>query len=248
MKRTRSGRCAASSLVLVAVLLVALCGQALAGYGLDLFARGDTVQRVSPSGTAEFHFTLTNTGSQSDVYEFDCRVVAEVPGWAVVYCVGGQCVEPGNLVYDTLPAGVADTAIKVTVYTDMTEGEEVVSLRVRSMGNPALAESIATHTIVGTGIEERAYLDAPASRLMVMPTLVTRQTGASVVFSTREQTFFSVTLHNAVGQRVQTVAARIVPAGLHRVDWRPERGLPRGVYLLRLAVQAGSAVCKVVVE
>lgn len=232
----------------VAAMLVAIGGQAVAGYGLDLVARGDTVQRVSPSGIGEFHFTLTNTGSQSDTYEFDCRVVASVPGWAVVYCVGGQCVEPGNLVYDTLPAGVADTAIKVTVYTNMTEGEEVVSLRARSMGDSSLAESVATYTIVGTGVEEGVRPGAPGPCFRVTPTLVNRQTGASVLFSTRERTSFRVTLHDAAGRRVQTVAAGIVPAGPRRVDWLPERGLPRGVYLLRLAVQSGSAVCKVVVE
>ncbi len=237
-----------SAIAAVFVFLVVLAGPALAGYGLKLVARGDTVQHVSPSGIGEFHFTLTNAGSQPDVYEFDCRVVASVSGWAVVYCVGGQCVEPGNLVYDTLPAGVADTAIKVTVYTNTTEGEEVVSLRVRSMGDSALAESIATHTIVGTGIEEGVLLGAPDVHLRVVPNMVTRQTGASVLFSTRERMSFRVTLHNVVGQWVQTVAAGIVPRGLHRVVWRPERGLPRGVYLLRLVVQSGSAVGKVVVE
>lgn len=247
-KRTSGKRTCLSAAVAVSAVLVALGGQALAGYGLELIARSDTVQRVSPNGTGEFHFTLTNTGSQSDVYEFDCRVVASVPGWAVVYCVRGLCVEPGILIYDTLPAGAADTAITVSVYTSTTEGEEVVSLRARSMGNPALAESIATHTIVGTGIEEGVRPGAPGSCFRVTPTLVNRQTGASVLFSTPEQTFFSVTLHNTVGQRVQTVASGIVPPGLRRVDWRPERGLPRGVYLLRLAVQSGSAVCKVVVE
>ena len=154
MKRTTRIGSSASSRVLAAALFAVVYGQALAGYGLELVARDDTVQHVSPSGTGEFHFTLTNTGSQSDAYEFDCRVVASVPGWVVVYCVRGQCVEPGNLVYDTLPAGAADTAIKVTVYTNATEGEEVVSLRARSMGDPALAESVATHTLVGSGIEE----------------------------------------------------------------------------------------------
>ncbi|MCX6841033.1 MAG: hypothetical protein NTX53_01935 [candidate division WOR-3 bacterium] len=248
MKRIpRIGRCA-SSRVLAAVLFVVVYGQALAGYGLELVARGDTIQRVSPNGTSEFHFTLTNTGSQSDAYEFDCRVVASVPGWVVVCCVGGQCVEPGNQVYDTLPAGAADTAIKVTVYTNATEGEEVVSLRARSMGDPALAESIATHTIVGSGIDEDARLDAPEAHFRVAPTLVNRQTGASVAFATREQTFFRVTLHDAVGRLVQLVASSAVPAGRHRIRWQPERGLPDGVYVLHLSAGSESAVAKVIVE
>jgi len=248
MERTIRIGSFASSRVLTAALFVVVCGQALAGYGLELVARGDTIQRVSPNGTGEFHFTLTNTGSQSDAYEFDCRVVASVPGWAVVYCVRGQCVEPGNLVYDTLPAGAADTAIKVSVYTNTTEGEEVASLRARSMGNPVLAESIVTHTIVGTGIEEGARPDAPEACFLAAPTLVNRQTGASVAFSTRERTSFRVTLHDAAGRLVQLVACAAVPAGRHRIRWQPERGLPDGVYLLRLSAGAESAVSKVIVE
>ena len=238
----------ASSRVLAAVLFVVVYGQALAGYGLELTARGDTVQHVSPGGPGEFHFALTNTGSQLDAYEFDCRVVASVPGWVVVYCVGGQCVEPGNSVYDTLAAGAADTAIKVMVYTNSTEGEGVVSLRARSMGNPVLVESIATHTVVGTGVEEGVRPDAPEACFFVAPTLVSRRTGASVTFSTLGQTSFRVTLHDAAGRRIQTVAVGIVPAGSHRVAWLPECRLSRGVYLLHLSAGGESAVAKVIVE
>lgn len=231
-----------------AAVLAVIGGQALAGYGLELTADGDTVQHVSPNGTAVFPFTLTNTGTSSDVFRFDCRVVAGVPGWVAVYCIHGRCVEPGTQVDDTLPSGASDTTGHVTVYTDTTQGEEVVSLEARSMGDSSLAETIATHTIVGSGIEERAHADAPEAGVEVMPTLVNRQTGASVAFATRVQTFFRVTLHDAAGRLVQTVAAGIATAGPHRVDWLPERGLPRGVYLLTLAVQSGSTVCKVVVE
>jgi hypothetical protein len=249
MKRTTSIGISVSSRVL-AVLFVVAYGQAMAGYGLELVARGDTVQHVSPGGTGEFHFTLTNTGTQSDVYEFDCRVVASVPGWVVVYCVGGQCVEPGSLVYDTLPAGATDTAIKVTVYTNATEGEEVVSLRARSMGNPALAESVATHTIVGSGIEEPLTPDprSPTPAFKVAPTLVNRRAGASVGFSTREQTHLRVTLYDAAGRPVQLIACAAVPAGRHCIRWQPDRGLPDGVYLLHLSSEDESAVAKVIVE
>ena len=232
----------------VAAILTALVGSALAGYGFVLTPRADTIQHVAPSDVAEFPLTLTNTGTSSDVYEFSCRVVSAVPGWAAVYCVNGVCVEPGALRYDTIPAAGSDTTPKVTVYTDTTAGEEVVSLLVRSMGDTTLAESVATHTIVGAGIEEDARLDAPESGVKVVPNLVNRQTGASVVFATRKRTFFKVTLHDAAGRQVQAVAAGTVPAGLHRVDWLPEHGLSRGVYLLRLSAADESAVTKVTVE
>jgi hypothetical protein len=175
-------------------------------------------------------------------------VVSAVPGWAAVYCVNGVCVEPGVVRYDTIPAAGSDTTPKVTVYTDTTAGEEVVSLRVRSMSDTTLAESIATHTAVGLGIEDGTRPGALAVGPRVMPTLVNRQTGASVVFATRERTFFKVTLLDAAGRQVQAVAAGIVPAGLHRVDWLPERGLSRGVYLLYVSAEDESAVSKVIVE
>jgi len=244
-KKIRRGTCLSAA---VAAMLAAVGGQALAGYGLELVARGDTVQHVSPGEAGEFHFTLTNAGSQPDVYEFNCRVVANVPGWSVVYCVGGQCVEPGNLVYDTLPAGATDTAIKVTVYTNTTEGEEVVSLRARSMGNPALAESAATHTIVGAAVGESVRPVAPGSGFRVTPTLVNRQTGASVTFSTPGQTSSRVTLYDAGGRLVQTVAHGALSAGQHRIRWRPEPDLPGGAYLLRLSTGRASAVARVIVE
>jgi hypothetical protein len=243
VKPTRS-RCAVA---LAAALVAVLAGRA-AGYGLEFTALGDTVQHVGPSDVAEFHFLLTNAGNQSDAYELDCRVVSAVNGWVATYCVRGRCVEPGVLVYDTLPAGNSDTTIKVTVYTNASDGEEVVSLRARSMGDTALAESIATHTIVGSGIEERARLGAPESRLMVTPTLVNRRTGALVAFSTREQACFKVALRDAAGRLVQTVADGVLPAGRHRIRWRPECGLPGGVYLLRLSAGDVSAVAKVIVE
>jgi hypothetical protein len=243
--RPANRRCAAG--LIAAILLATGTGRAV-GYGLALTTGGDTVQHVAPSAVAEFHFTLTNTGTSSDVYEFSCRVVSAVQGWAAVYCVNGVCVEPGALRYDTIPAAGSDTTPKVTVYTDTTAGEEVVSLRVRSMGDTTLAESIATHTIVGLGIEEGSNVRVPEAGVKVMPTLVNRHTGASVVFATRGRTLFKVTLHNAAGRQVEVVAAGTVPAGLHRVDWLPGRRLPPGVYLLHMSAGDESAVSKVIVE
>ena len=245
-KRTSGRRICLSAAA--AVMLAVIGGQARAGYGLELTAVGDTVQHVSPGGTAEFHFSLTNTGTSPDVFEFGCRVVSGVPGWSVVYCVRGVCVEPGNLVYDTLPAAGTDSSAKVTVYTDTTQGEEVASLRVRSMGDTTLVESVATHTIVSAGIDEGAHPDESEAGFFVAPTLVNRQTGASVAFATRVQTSFKVTLHDADGRLVQTVAGGALPPGQHRIHWRPERSLPDGVYLLHLSAGDESAVTKVIVE
>lgn len=58
------------------------------------------------------------------------------------------------MLYDTLAVGEADTAIHVTVYTSTTQGEGVVNLWVRSLGEPSLRDSITTRTIVGSGVNE----------------------------------------------------------------------------------------------
>ncbi|MBN2464676.1 hypothetical protein JXD38_03500 [candidate division WOR-3 bacterium] len=245
--RARLGRAPSAAGLMVAALLVAITGRA-AGYGLEFTWRGDTVQHVAPSEVAEFHFTLTNTGATADVFRFGCSVALAVPGWAVVYCVRGVCVEPGAMIYDTLEAGGTDTTAKVTVYTNATEGEEVVFLHVRSTGDTTLAESVATHTIVGAAIEEGVHLGAPAAGLRVVPNPVCRQTGALVMFSTSERTSFGFALHDATGRLVQTVACSAVHAGRQCVRWQPERDLPGGVYLLRLSAGAESAVATLIVE
>lgn len=231
-----------------AMVLAALVCPALAGYGFGLTPRGDTIQHVSPSGTAEFYFSLVNTGTSTDVFKFDCRVVSGVPGWTVVYCVRGVCVEPGISVYDTLPAAGTDTTAKVSVYTDTTQGEGVASLRVNSMGDPALAESIGTHTIVGAGIEESPGAVALPVSVQVAPEPVSRGRAVTLSFSTSGPLNFCVALFNSAGVRVRLVASGIVPGGRHVINWRPDPLLARGVYLLRLTAADESAVRKLVVE
>jgi hypothetical protein len=244
VKSTPSRRAA---VLAATVIFAALAGRAV-GYGLDFKARGDTVQHVGPGDFAEFHFTLTNTGNQSDVYELDCRVVSAVPGWAATYCVRGRCVEPGILMYDSLPAGNSDTSISVAVYTNATEGEEIVSMRVRSMGDTTLAESIGTYTIVGSGIEELPGTGAPGVRFQVAPAPVRRGRQMTLSFASARPLSFSVDLFDAAGGWVSLVARGTVHGGRHAVNWRPDRLLGRGVYLLRLTAGGSPTVRKLVVE
>ncbi|GAH09684.1 unnamed protein product, partial [marine sediment metagenome] len=61
---------------------------------------------------------------------------------------------PGVLIYDTLAAGEVNTSIDMDVSTTSTEGTMVVNLRVASMGDPGLRDSINLYTQVGSGIEE----------------------------------------------------------------------------------------------
>lgn len=210
--------------VLPAVLLA--FGQLTAGFQFEFACRGDTVQRVNPGGIAEFDFTLMNTGTEPDIYEFACRVVQPVSGWSVIYCLHGQCNEPGGLMYDTLNAGETDTAITVTVFTSSTHGEEVVSLRVRSLGAPLLAESVATRTVVSAGVEEsRQRADSRAR-----PVASLARGGLLITIPGD--------LFDSQGRRVA-----VMPAGSSRVGL-----LAPGVYVFRARDGDRSAAWKVVLQ
>ncbi|MGQ9678508.1 MAG: COG1470 family protein [bacterium] len=139
----------------VMVVFAVLAAPVIADYSFNFVCRSDTLQQVMPGGVAYFYFTLTNSGSEPDVYLLDCRVLQEVSGWSAIYCLRGRCVEPGIPMYDTLAPGEADTTIDIAVFTTTTEGEEVIRFTVSSEGNPALSSSITTYTRVGSGVEEK---------------------------------------------------------------------------------------------
>lgn len=148
--------------ILLAVLLAS--GRLLAGYQFEFVCRDDTARNVEPGGVAEFGFTLTNTGTEPDVYELGSRAIQIVPDWTVVHCVRGRCGEPGVLMFDTLEAGANDTSITLSVFTTSTHGEGIVAMRVRSLGEPSLVESIATRTVVSSGVEESRQDAAGSAR------------------------------------------------------------------------------------
>jgi len=129
-------------------------GRTSADYNFDLICRTDTIQEVAPNGLGLFTFTLTNTGTQPDVYELNCVVISIVPDWSVIYCLRGRCLEPGNPMFDSLLSGEADTSIDITVYTSSTPGEAIVVLTARSLGNPSLNKAITTRTITAGAITE----------------------------------------------------------------------------------------------
>ncbi len=135
-------------------LVLSLIARATADYNFDLICRTDTIQQVEPNGVGLFTFTLTNTGTEPDVYELNCVVISIVPDWSVVYCLRGRCLEPGNPMFDSLLSGEADTSIDITVYTSSTPGEAIVVLTVRSLGNPSLNKAITTRTIAAGAITE----------------------------------------------------------------------------------------------
>ncbi|MEO0072175.1 MAG: Omp28-related outer membrane protein [candidate division WOR-3 bacterium] len=117
-------------------------------YDFTLHCLTDTFQVTSPNSLAEYHFLLTNTGTQRDVYEITSQILDSVPGWDVIFCVRGSCAQPGGVFYDTLNVGAADSTICVTVFTGQNSGTEVTALRVRSLAEPTKQKTIRVYTQV----------------------------------------------------------------------------------------------------
>ncbi len=133
--------------VITLIFVLPLFGQ----YSFDFTCVSDTFQ----TGTDYFvyYFRLTNTGTLPDTYAFDCRVIDSVPGWFEIYCAGGQCAEPGIILYDYLTPGAVDTGIDISVYTAQNVwGTEKINLLVRSLRNPGLRDSINVYAAMEQGV------------------------------------------------------------------------------------------------
>jgi len=60
-----------------------------AQYSFEFTCLDDTVKNAGFNDYIVFFFRLENTGSMTDIYEFNCTIIDSVPGWFVQYCIGG---------------------------------------------------------------------------------------------------------------------------------------------------------------
>jgi len=151
-------------------------------------------------------------------------------------------VEPGVIMYDTLAAGEIKEDIDIKVYTDTIEGTEIVNLRVASMGDPSLRDSINVYVTVAAGIEEREDKGIQNSMLQVYPNpfsknLIIRYTIHDTGFT--EENFFLV-ICDVSGRIVRDLTNNLASCILHhasKISWdgTDEHGLSvsPGVYFLR---------------
>ncbi len=198
--------------LITALLMLSIVVPVLA-YDFQLVCRTDTQQMVEPNGLGYYTFTLTNTGTQPDGYELNCILTQSVPGWSIIYCLKGRCLEPGMPIYDTLEPGQSDTTLEIKVYTNPTPGEAIAVLTVRSQGDPTLSRSITTITTLCGGVNESHLVP-------VSPP----QTRTRFVGRNQCPTFGSTAqLYIPAGQRLQLLKSG--SNNIHR--------LPAGVYLIR---------------
>ncbi len=132
------------------------CLPLFAQHNFEFTCTSDTFQ----TGTDYFvyYFRLTNTGSLPDSYAFDCRVIDSIPNWFELYCAGGQCAEPGIILYDYLAPGSVDSGIDISVYpASGAWGTEKINLCVWSLNNSNLRDSINVYAAMEQGISEEHH-------------------------------------------------------------------------------------------
>ncbi len=73
----------------ICLIVLVLTLPVFAQYSFEFICLDDTVKNAGYNDYIEFFFLLHNTGSLEDIYEFNCIIIDSVPGWFVLYCVGG---------------------------------------------------------------------------------------------------------------------------------------------------------------
>lgn len=134
------------------------------------------------------------------------------------------------------------------VNTTDTEGTLVSNLRVASLGNPGLRDSINLYTNVGLGIEEyeniNTHIESPV--LHVYPNPFTKN--VAITYEIQLQTEnVTIQIYDSSGKLIKQF---IQPSSVKHVTWNAtdDRGrtVPLGVYILILKSERESVVSKVI--
>lgn len=127
----------------------------LATYSFEV-VHTDTVVNINPNEIGVFKFTLTNTGTDDDVYGLDLIGIDMPQDWFVQFCYAGQCLYSGlpYRVLDTIPAGESDTTISIEVFTDTTHYNGIMRFTISSRGDPSLSDTFFLYVNTTQGIGE----------------------------------------------------------------------------------------------
>jgi hypothetical protein len=133
---------------LATVILFTTPWVASAQFDFVIEATSDTFVAVEPESSGVFHFTLSNSGSEDDIYAL--TALDSLPDdWFAVLCYKDRCVPAGATVYDTIAAGDQDTTIEITIYTTVNWDLGLTTLLVESTGDPSLVDSIRVWCLIG---------------------------------------------------------------------------------------------------
>jgi hypothetical protein len=152
------------------------------------------------------------------------------------------------LQYDTLAAGEVNTNIDMDVYTTDLEGTLISNLRVASLGNPGLRDSINLYTNVGLGIEDEnenlpSKMEVPVLHVYPNPFIA----NLDITYESHLQTEkVIIQIYDSSGKLIKQF---IQPSFTKHVTWDATddrgRAVPCGVYLLILKSGNQSVMSKV---
>ncbi|KPJ73164.1 hypothetical protein AMJ52_04170 [candidate division TA06 bacterium DG_78] len=208
-------------------------------YSFDFTCLSDTV--IADTGMVEFHFSIENTGTSSDTYAFDLRIVDSIPGWDESFYVDGVWADPGTILTEYLGVWAVDSAIYVRV-DPAGDGTEILNLHVSSTANPGLRDSITMYVIFqDPGVEEYIHGVDYKTMLRIYPNPFKYKTDINYSIGHDAQSI-ELKIYDVSGQLVKEFPS-FTPNALHPtlVTWDGKddfgRKLPQGVYIVRLICQ-----------
>lgn len=156
-------------------------------------------------------------------------------------------MNPGVIMYDTLAAGEWTEDIDVKVYTNTTEGTEIVNLRVASMGNLNLRDSINVYVTVAAGIEENECNKTKYPIFRLSPNPFTKE--LNIKYQLVANSDMNLRIYDVSGKLIRQldiVNARQPESVVW--DGTDDRGLdvPSGVYLVKLELPDRKIIKRVI--
>lgn len=149
--------------------------------------------------------------------------------------------------YDTLAAGEIKEDIDIKVYTNTTEGTGVVNLRVASMGNPNLRDSINVYVTVAAGIEENKCNETEYPIFQPSPNPFTKE--MNIRYQVNVDSDIILKIYDVSGNLIKQLdfvnTRQPEPVAWDGTD---DHGLdaPAGVYLIKLEILDQEIIKKVI--
>jgi len=207
---------------------------------------GDTIATVVvPIDTVLFFVFLENTGTADDQYGI--TLLDSTPGWYLLLCVRGACYPPGTS-YHSLEAS-EQMMMEVRFSQILNPGTGSAVLRVQSVGDPTLLNSVTLRVLATTSVQ----IDTECNRVQRID-LQSRPNpflmSTAIIYQSTDDQGASLEIYNARGQSVKSLADGRVYANYHMHHWdgtdSEGRRVTPGVYFCVLQTENLRSVCKLV--
>jgi hypothetical protein len=176
--------------------------------------------------------------------------------------LGMTASESDGLVRIYLGGTELDAEEDVVIWSEQAEGSAIVAVvgdvngdgwmefavAVREQDQPYPERSVLLYTLnpeVGTA---EVTDDQPIVQTAYLRSIPNPCAGSSLVqYETSSGGQVTLSVFSMDGRLMKTLWQGVVDEGSHQVGWRAEKGLPAGVYLLRLRTETGTATSRAVI-